>query len=221
MNRVFILGDSTAAPKEEAARPETGWGECFSPFLDSSWVLENRAVNGRSTKLALSNGDFFNALASCCEGDAALIQYGHNESKPDEERHTEPWTSFKDNLTYMANAFRKKGVDVYLLTPIARRRFVDGELQDTHGDYPKAVREVASELGLPLVDMTRDTMELLRREGVEKSKEYFMNFSGGIYPNYPDGDEDNTHLRPLGAKTIATMIYNSLKEYSPSFLRKE
>ena len=109
MNRVFILGDSTAAPKEEAARPETGWGECFSPFLDSSWVLENRAVNGRSTKLALSNGDFFNALASCCEGDAALIQYGHNESKPDEERHTEPWTSFKDNLTYMANAFRKKG----------------------------------------------------------------------------------------------------------------
>ena len=221
MHRLFIVGDSTAAPKEESARPETGWGECFSPFLSSDWVLDNRAINGRSSKQVLSNGDFFNALSSSSSGDAALIQYGHNESKSDEERHTEPWTSFKDNLTYMANAFKRKGVSVFFLTPIARRKFVEGELVDTHGDYPKAVKELAYELSIPVLDMTEATMALLRREGDERSKEFFMHFAPGLYPNYPEGDDDDTHLRPLGAETVASMIYELLKPYNPSFIRKD
>lgn len=219
MPKLFIFGDSTAAPKDDSARPETGWGECFSIYLSPSWTLENRAVNGRSTRQVLLNGEFFKALSAAEKGDAALIQYGHNESKIDEERHTEPWTSFRDNLTYMANSLRNKGVSVFFLTPIARRSFVDGKIMDTHGDYPKAMIETAEELKIPYVDMTAITMDFLQREGDERSKEYFMNFPAGLYQNYPDGDLDNTHLRPLGAQKIALFVKEGLSTFNPSFLK--
>lgn len=220
MPRLFIFGDSTAAAKEDKARPETGWGECFSRYLSPSWILDNRAVNGRSTRLVLSNGDFFRALSDSAEGDAALIQYGHNESKMDEERHTDPWTSFKDNLTYMAASLGKRGVSVYFLTPIARRCFKDGILVDTHGDYPDAMKETAKELSIPLIDMTKATMDMIRETGEEESREYFMNFAPAIYENYPEGDEDNTHLRPKGAEAVASLVYSLLRQYEPPFLIK-
>ncbi len=216
---LFIFGDSTAAIKTEDSRPETGWGECFSKYLADGWILDNRAINGRSTKLVLSNGDFFNALECAKEGDAALIQYGHNESKPDAERHTEPWTSFKDNLKFMALSLKKKGVAVYFLTPIARRNFIDGVLEDTHGDYPKAMKEASRELGIPLVDMTSMSMDLLRSAGEMKSRDFFMNFGPGIYGNYPEGKDDNTHLRPEGAEKIASLAYSGLSEFKPAFLQ--
>lgn len=220
MPRLFIFGDSTAAAKEDKVRPETGWGECFSRYLSPSWTLDNRAVNGRSTRLVLSNGDFFRALSDSAEGDAALIQYGHNESKMDEERHTDPWTSFKDNLTYMAIALEKRGVSVYFLTPIARRCFKDGILMDTHGDYPEAMKETAKKLSIPLADMTKATMDMLREAGEDASKEFFMNFAPAIYENYPEGDEDNTHLRPKGAEAVASLVYSLLSQYEPPFLKK-
>ena len=211
MPRVFIFGDSTAATKEEKARPETGWGECFSPYLAPGWVLDNRAVNGRSTKQVLANGEFFNALALASFGDVALIQYGHNESKSDEERHTEPWTSFMDNLIYMAQCLVQKGVSVYFLTPIARRKFIDGMPVDTHGDYPAAMKAAANQAGCPCVDLTMPTMIELQEAGDEGSKRYFMNFGPGLYPNYPDGNVDDTHLRPDGAEWIASLAYRDLK----------
>ena len=48
---VFIAGDSTAAPKLETKRPETGWGEQLQKHFDEHKVrVDNHAANGRSTK---------------------------------------------------------------------------------------------------------------------------------------------------------------------------
>ena len=218
MPKLYIMGDSTAAKKDDKSRPETGWGECFDKYLSSGWTLDNRAVNGRSTRLVLSNGDFFHVLEDLNAGDAVLIQYGHNESKEDEERHTEPWTSFRDNLKFMAASIRKKNADVYFLTPIARRHFVSGSLVDTHGDYVKAMKAEAEESSVPLVDMTSATEKLLSEAGDENSKEFFMNFGPGLYENYPDGLSDDTHLRPKGAEAVALLTAKALSEYKPSFL---
>lgn len=220
MQKVFIFGDSTAAPKRDSARPETGWGECFSKYLSASWTLDNRAINGRSTKQVLSNGEFASALSEIKEGDVALIQYGHNEGKPDEERHTEPWISFRNNLIYMAKAIRNKGAEVIFLTPISQRSFVDGLLEDTHRDYPKAMIVTAKELSIPIIDMTKVTMAVLEALGEEKSKDLFMNFPAGVYENYPEGKEDDTHLRPAGAEKVAQLVYSLLLELNVDFLKK-
>ncbi len=213
MNKLFILGDSTAARKEEAARPETGWGEAFGKYLRPGWRLDNRAINGRSTRDTISRGEFAAMLSEASSGDIALLQFGHNDEKLDDPaRGARAWHEYKVNLIYMANALMEKGVRVIFLTSIARRSFAEGELLDTHGDWPAAMKAAAAECGIDCIDMTIPTMIGIMMKGEEASKEYFMNFASGIYPNYPDGDTDNTHLRPEGAEWVAGMVYRKLRE---------
>ena len=213
MHTVFIFGDSTAAPKKDFTRPETGWGEKFSGYLKAGYQLDNRAINGRSTKDAISRGEFSDALLSAKAGDIALIQYGHNDEKlEDESRGTRPWLEFVDNLLYMADELKKKGVKVVFITSIARRRFVSGKLQDTHGDWIAAMKYAAWKAEVPCIDMTIPTMVGIAMMGDEESKRYFMNFGPGRYINYPEGKEDDTHLSPEGAEWIARLVAERLMD---------
>ena len=88
MNKLFLLGDSTCAVKEDSARPETGWGEMFYPYLKDGWTLVNHAQNGRSTEMILLEGIFYDCFWESSEGDYVIIQFGHNENKPEEYRRT-------------------------------------------------------------------------------------------------------------------------------------
>lgn len=219
MPTLFLLGDSTCADKRAEARPETGWGECFHPYLADDWALDNRAVNGRSTLQFLLEGNFQAVEDVLRSGDAVLLQFGHNEPKPEPWRHTEPWMTYQDNLRSMVTSIRNHGAMPYFVTSIARRRFlpVDGTLvlQDTHGDYPVAMQAVAQDLQVPCVDMTSATMRWLSGVGDEASKRFFMNFPAGLYQNYPDGKADDTHLRPEGAAKVAEMIAERLAKLTP------
>lgn len=223
MNRLFLFGDSTCAVKLPEARPETGWGEAFPAYMNDGWIIDNRAKNGLSTRSAILSGIFSGALLAAEEGDAAIIQFGHNDSKPDAERHTDPWSSYIANLVYMASELRKKGVAVYFATSIARRRFKDGDIEETHGDYPAAMKAAGHQAGVPVIDLTIPTMIALERMGDDESRKYFMNFPAGLYENYPDGKEDNTHLRPEGAAWIASLVAEKLSELDPvpPFLKSE
>ena len=211
LNRLVILGDSTASIKRDSARPETGWGEAFSKYLKPGWLLDNRAINGRSTKDVISRGEFGAALDSVTAGDIVLMQYGHNDEKlADPDRGAPAWHEYAVNLVYMAGKFKEKGARVIFLTSIARRNFIDGSLQDTHGDWPAAMKYAASLSGVDCIDMTIPTMVGIVEKGEEESKAYFMNFPANLYDNYPDGKDDNTHLRPEGAEWVAKMVYDKL-----------
>ena len=37
-----------------------------------------------------------------------------------------------------------------------------------------------------------------------------MNFESGLYENYPEGKEDNTHLRKMGANLIASIFMSEV-----------
>lgn len=47
--------------------------------------------------------------------------------------------------------------------------------------------------------MTHPTLALLDELGEERSR---ILFNQGIWPNYPDGVEDNTHLSSMGPKVL-------------------
>jgi DNA sulfur modification protein DndE len=48
---VWLIGDSTKADKPTPeTNPERGWGQLLPRFIDSTVVVRNRAVNGRSTR---------------------------------------------------------------------------------------------------------------------------------------------------------------------------
>ncbi|MEI0735923.1 hypothetical protein VQ056_03335 [Paenibacillus sp. JTLBN-2024] len=53
---LYIAGDSTAAAKDASQKPMAGWGEYLHHFVTPSLRIDNRAVNGRSTKSFLEEG---------------------------------------------------------------------------------------------------------------------------------------------------------------------
>jgi lysophospholipase L1-like esterase len=211
---IHLAGDSTMAEKLPAKRPETGWGECLQEFFSDKQVeIRNYAKNGRSTRTFISEGLWADLLEHVKPGDYVLIQFGHNdESQAKTDRYTAP-EDFRKNLVRFINDVRAKQAFPVLLTPLMRRRFdAAGKIEDTHGEYPDIVRSVASEYQTPLLDMHRKSTEILERYGPEASKALFLQLKPKENPNYPDGIEDNTHFSPSGARVMAGLAADGIRE---------
>lgn len=216
MRQLFLLGDSTCAEKEADKRPETGWGMVMQPLLGTSFTVVNLALNGRSTKSFLQEGVFDRCLRALHADDVVMIQFGHNDSKEDEERHTDPWTTYQGNLAFMAEQVRQKGACPILLTPICRRRFADdGVLVQTHGDYPSAMIALAKGRGYAVFDLTQETFQILTHLGAEASKQLFLHLKPLEHPNYPEGVADDTHLNEVGARVVARRVLRFLSQHTP------
>lgn len=211
---VFLAGDSTMAEKLSEKRPETGWGEMLGQhFRPGKVLIENRAMNGRSTRTFISEGRWQKIVDDLKKGDYVLIQFGHNDSSKEKgERYTPP-EDFRKNLIRFVNDVRAKQAYPVLLTPVMRRRFDgNGKFYDTHGQYPDVVRSVAAALDIPLFDMHKKSEALILRYGEEGSRRLFLQLKPGESPNYPNGIEDNTHFSPLGAEEIAKLALECIKE---------
>jgi lysophospholipase L1-like esterase len=211
---IFLAGDSTCAPKLPEKRPETGWGEMLGQrFKDRKIKIENRAMNGRSTKTFISEGRWQAIVDELKKGDYVFIQFGHNdESKDKGERYTPP-EDYRKNLVLFISDVKSKGGHPVLLTPVMRRRFdKDGKFYDTHGEYPDIVRAVAADQKVPLIDMHRMSEAVIVKYGVEDSKKLFLQLKSGENPNYPNGIEDNTHFSPLGAEVMAQLVADGIRK---------
>jgi unsaturated rhamnogalacturonyl hydrolase len=209
---LFMIGDSTMADKDSKAEPERGWGQALPALFDDAVKISNHAVNGRSSKSFIDEGRWQTILKSLQAGDYVIIQFGHNDEKTNEARHTDPFTSYKDNLEKFITDSRVKGAFPILCTPIVRRKFDEiGALADTHGQYPNAVRRAAKEFKVPLLDLQLRTTNLVSELGSEKSKSLYLYASPGAYPNRPGGVQDDTHLNPEGAAVVALMAIEEMK----------
>ncbi|HET9053533.1 MAG TPA: rhamnogalacturonan acetylesterase, partial [Cyclobacteriaceae bacterium] len=194
---VYLIGDSTMANKTVAAYPETGWGMPFVHFFDSTVAVENHAKNGRSTRTFISENRWQPIEEKLKTGDYVFIQFGHNdESKEKADRYTSP-EDYKKNLVRFITETRAKNANPVLLTPVTRRRFKEGVIQETHPEYSKLVLEVAKEQNVPVIDLDKKSRELLQQYGEETSRLLFLQLEPGEHPNYPDGRDDNTHFSEL------------------------
>ena len=217
---IFMIGDSTMANKSERAMPETGWGQVLHYYFNDSVVVDNHAVNGRSSKSFIDQGRWDRVIEQVQPGDYVIIQFGHNDEKPDEKRHTDPYTTFVDNLKRFINETKEKQGIPVLCTSIVRRHFNDkGKLIDTHGEYIEATRLVAKETGVYFIDMEAETKKVVEKYGPEKSKELFMFIPSGVYPNRNKGVADSTHLTQMGAFTFASLAINGMVEQKIPVIR--
>lgn len=209
--RIITLGDSTMQDNNFKKFPQTGWPQALPRFVKKNVEILNFAANGKSTKNFISLGLFDKALELIVPGDLVLIEFGHNDQKyEDQNRFTEPFKDYQFNLENMVNACTKKQANVILLTSITERIFKNGQLVECHGDYPRAVKELATKLNIPCIDMYQLTRTEVSRYGSEKSKSLYMNFESGIYESYPDGLSDDTHLRYDGAYMVANCFYKEM-----------
>lgn len=214
MARIYYAADSIVAQKNIFTYPETGIGQMLPLYLKRSVHLQNHAENGRSTKSFIDESRLAAIYNDLREGDFLFIQFGHNDEKQaDPNRYTEAYGDYQVNLEKFINVARNRKAYPVLITPLCRRQFDEnGKLLDTHGEYPEAMRRVGEKLDVPVIDLCSLSFQAVAKAGDEQSKKWFMNFPAGLYENYPEGKEDNSHLRPEGAMLFAGMLANELKK---------
>lgn len=219
---VFMIGDSTMADKPVVPEnPERGWGQLLRLYFKSHVTIENHAVNGRSSRSFINEGRWENVLSKIAPGDWVIIQFGHNDQKPDEARHTDPFSSYTDNLRRFVRESRECGATPVLATPIVRRIFNDddGKLVPTHGDYPAAVRKLAESDNVPLIELNNLSRALIEKLGDERSRPLFVWSVPGEYLRFPDGSKDNTHFTALGATRICDLAVSEIILKIPDLAR--
>ncbi len=126
---VFMIGDSTMANKPLAGNnQERGWGQMLSGFFTDDIRVDNHALNGRSTKSFIDEGEWQKVVEQITPGDYVIIQFGHNDEKINsEERYTRPGDTFDDNLRLFVNETREHGGIPVLMDAIARRSFFENK----------------------------------------------------------------------------------------------
>jgi lysophospholipase L1-like esterase len=209
---VHLVGDSTMADKLKLKHPERGWGQLFREFVLPSANIENHAVNGRSTKSFIEEGRWQKVVDRLKPGDWVIIQFGHNDEKEnDPTRYTRPHQEFSDNLRRFLGEARAGGATPVLATPVARRKWLDGELVPTHGDYPAVMRKIAQQESVPLLELERRTAELESQLGEADSKKLHLWFSPGEHPELPDGLTDDTHYSEFGARRVSELAVEEIQ----------
>ena len=211
---MHLMGDSTMADKDiSKGNPERGWGMVFENFVR----VINYAKNGRSTKSFIDEGLWDKVKANIRPGDYVFIEFGHNDEKSNKPKvYAAPWGAYQDNLRMFIRTARELGATPVLLTPVARRRFVDGVLdENTHGEYPEAMKAVAAETGTVLIDMEKATIDWIKAAGDEASRQYFMWVEPGTCPAMPDGRQDDTHSNARGARRNCDIVCDSIRVKIP------
>lgn len=210
--KVWLIGDSTMANKEIKAYPETGWGMPFRYFFDSTVDVDNRAKNGRSTQSFIDEGLWKPVIDNLTEGDYVFIQFGHNDEVSTKKTYTTE-EQFKTNLVRYVNETRSKKAIPVLITPVARRKFDStGHIVGTHEVYSQIVRDVAKQLNVPLIDLDKKSQQLLQQLGPENSKLLYNHLQVGEHPNYPEGKADDTHFSELGARKMAEIVLQEIRD---------
>ena len=239
---IFVIGDSTAANKDTTGgKVERGWAMMLQDCFDSDFiVVDNHAVNGRSSKSFIDEGRWGKVLEKIKPGDYVIIQFGHNDEKPQADRHTEPGSTFDNNLARYVLDTREKGGIPVLMNSVVRRNFyvkapendddeklrtstfkdgakmVEGDsLIATHGLYRSVPILVAERTHCHFVDANQITHNLEQGLGREGSKKLHMWFLPGEEPSEPQGKQDNTHYNKYGAQVVANLLADALCEEIP------
>ncbi len=200
--QVVLVGDSTV-------NDGGGWGPGFRAWFGASVEVVNLAKNGRSSKSFRSEGLWAPALTG--KPDYILIQFGHNDGPgkgPD--RETDPSTTFRENMARYVDEARAAGAQPVLVTSIVRRIFTeDGKVKrDSLVPYVEAVRELAAEKKVPLIDLYSLTLAQAEKLGAEGCAE--------IDARLPDGKRDQTHLGPKGRQEIGRMAAQEFVKLMPA-----
>jgi lysophospholipase L1-like esterase len=214
---IHLVGDSTMQDCQAGKAPVNGWGQQFPRFCRPGVRICNHARGGQSTRAFLSMGLWDKAVEQLRPGDVLIIQFGHNEAPSDNPaKFAEPRGAYRELLMRFVDETRAKGAVPVLATPINKRSWDNkGALIPSWGDYPEAMREVAREKNVPLLDLTEATRRLYTQYGPEASVALFTHAAPGEYPAYPNGVKDNVHLSALGAEEVAALAAGEAREHAP------
>ncbi|HUG11597.1 MAG TPA: rhamnogalacturonan acetylesterase [Opitutaceae bacterium] len=190
---LFVAGDSTVADPRRG--PGGNWPAQLCQFLKPGIVVCNSAEGGETSKSFITGYRFDKVLSQMKAGDFFLVQFGHNDSKPQwPQSYTEPATSFKAYLSVFLAETQRRGATLVLVTPMERR--ANG---DTVGPWARAMREFAGEHDVPLIDQWAMSKQMWTALGDDVGAAF----------------DDQTHLSGYGGYLLAKNIVRGIKAGVP------
>lgn len=209
---LWLCGNSTVVDQDY--EPWASWGQMITRWFTDEVAVANYAESGETATSFIAAGRLKKIVSLMKEGDYIFMEFGHNDQK--EKR---PGSGAFYNYVYALKQFvdeaRAKGVTPVFVTPTQRRSFdKNGEIQETHANYPEAMRWVAKDLGVPLIELHEMTRTFFETLGVEESKRALVHYPAKTYPGQQTAFEDNTHFNPYGAYEISKMMVEGMKSLS-------
>jgi lysophospholipase L1-like esterase len=193
---IYLLGDSTVC--DQPSEPYNSWGQMLPRFFKSDVVVANNAESGESLRSSLMARRLDKVASTMKPGDYLLIQFGHNDQKEKGEG-VGAFTTYKADLKKFVTTARAHGAIPILITPVQRRTFnQQGKITNSHGDYPEAVRQVAREEQVALIDLHAMSTSFYEALGPDRSKLAFK-------------DGDGTHHNNYGSYELARCVVEGLR----------
>ena len=200
---LYLAGDSTVT--DQPNEPAASWGQMIPRFLKPEIAVANHAESGETMKSFISGLRLAKILSQMNPGDYLFIQFGHNDSKKQwPQTYVEAQTTYKAYLRALTAEVRLRGATPVLVTSMQRRTFDErGKIVNSHGDYPQAVREIAAEEKLALIDLDRASTAFYEALGPLRAPLAFS------------ADERCTHHNNYGGYELAKAVMQEVRDSGP------
>jgi lysophospholipase L1-like esterase len=201
MPTVFLAGDSTVT--DQPREPGASWGQMLPRFFKPDVAVANHAESGETMKSFIAELRLAKILSRLKAGDYLFIQFGHNDEKENwPQTYVEAHTTYKEYLKVFIAEARLRGATPVLVTSMQRREWdADGRIRNSHGDYPAAMREVAKEEHVALIDLDRMSRAFYEALGPKEAPVAF-----GAH------GRDATHHSAYGAYELAKCVVQGIRD---------
>ncbi|MEP7336480.1 MAG: rhamnogalacturonan acetylesterase, partial [Acidobacteriota bacterium] len=213
---IYLLGDSTVC--DQPSEPYNSWGQMLTRFFTPDVAIANHAESGESLKSSLGARRLDKVLSLIKPGDYLFLQFGHNDMKEKGEG-VGAFTSYKADLKMFVAEARKRGATPVVVTSMHRRTFdAGGKITNSLGDYPEAVRQVAKEENIALIDLNAMSKTLYEALGPEKSGVLFKEGDGTHHSNYGSYELAKCIVEGIKANKlgIAKFLWNDVPPFDPN-----
>jgi lysophospholipase L1-like esterase len=204
---IYLAGDSTVV--DQYYEPWAAWGQMLPRFFLPGIVIANHAESGETTKSFVGEKRLAKIMTTMKPGDYLFIQFAHNDMKPG----AVPIDDYKKLLIDYIAQTRAKGATPVLVTAMNRRTFDDaGKITNSFGPYPDAVREIAAQQKVALIDLNAMSKTLFEAMGPEGTLKAFMHYPADSFPGQTAAISDDTHFNSYGAYELARCIVHGIRE---------
>lgn len=206
---IYLAGDSTVVDQEK--EPWAAWGQMLPSFFNDKIAVANEAESGETIRSFVGERRLDKIMSTLGAGDYLFMQFAHNDQKPG--RGFVPIPVYQALLHRYIALARGRGAHPVLVTSMSRRRFGRaGKIIPTLGGYPDAMREVAREEKVPLIDLNAMSKTLFDTMGPEGTLKAFVHYPANTFPNQPIALADNTHFNSYGALELAKYVVQAIRD---------
>ncbi|MCR5820515.1 MAG: rhamnogalacturonan acetylesterase [Bacteroidaceae bacterium] len=213
---IFLCGNSTVVDQD--FEPWASWGQMIPRWFNQDVCIANFGESGESASTFIQAGRLAKALSMMRPGDYLIAEFGHNDQKQ-KSPGAGAYYNFATALKTFIDETKARGGHIIFITPTQRRSFAEGKIRETHGDYPDAMRWVASREKIPVIELHDMTRTLFETFGEEGSKKCLVHYPANTFPGQVKPLADNTHFNPFGAYEVAKCVIEGMRMHRFPFVK--